>query len=84
VRSIEEVLRTKTRQKDKLDAEIKILEAAEQIMQADEPLGGVDALFRSSPANGEPAGISESSEPRGIPNTQANPLATQPPVRRWP
>jgi hypothetical protein len=90
VRSIEEVLRTKTRKKDELDAQIKILEAAAQIMEAEEPLSGTDALFRPARSNGEPAGISASIEPRGIPNTQANPMATQPPpeekreVRRWP
>jgi len=81
LRSIEEVLRIKKRKLDDLQRDITTLEAAAAIMDSETVPG--EPVFVSAP------GISDSSEPRGIPNLSANPMATQPPPRReeakrWP
>jgi hypothetical protein len=65
MKSIEEVLKSKRSKMDELARDINTLQNAMDIMEIEE-------------SNGLPAGISASSEPRGIP-----PVA-QPVAKRWP
>jgi len=79
VRSIEDVLRIKKRKLDELQREINTLEAAALIMDAEvEPAQPLQTALERAADAMEPRGIPN------IPNVAANPMATQPPPKRWP
>jgi hypothetical protein len=76
LRSIEDVLATKKLELAEVSSQIATLEAALRIVNAES-----NGKLPMAVSPGVPA---EVVEPRGIPNIAANPMATQPPPKRWP